>query len=345
MLFHCGALLRLNELRLLGKLDWVSSVSGGSITAGVLGRAWPSLAWTDDGHAENLSALVVEPLREIARHRIDVLAFLIGFVLPGRTPATRFASVLDDHLFHGATLQDLPNKPRFVFNATNLASRVLWRFEKRYMRDYLVGEILNPTVPLATAVAASSGFPPAFAPLWLELEPRQITPGSSILDPREFGRRIPLADGGVYDNLGLESAWKRWRTLLVSDGGGETPVAARPALDPIRQTLRVMKIIDRQVRSLRKRELIESYGAAHDGTYWGIRTDIADYQLSDALPAPLAATCALAQEPTRLTRMPDTRQEQLINWGYAVSDAALRKHYLTGRDPGTYPYPRSGVGA
>jgi NTE family protein len=36
MLFHVGALLRLNELGLLLSLDRVSSVSGGSITAALL---------------------------------------------------------------------------------------------------------------------------------------------------------------------------------------------------------------------------------------------------------------------------------------------------------------------
>ena len=37
MVFHVGALYRLNEIGLLGKLARVSSVSGGSITAGLLG--------------------------------------------------------------------------------------------------------------------------------------------------------------------------------------------------------------------------------------------------------------------------------------------------------------------
>ena len=30
-----------------------------------------------------------------------------------------------------------------------------------------------------------------------------------------------LSDGGVYDNLGLETVWKRYQTVLVSDGGGK----------------------------------------------------------------------------------------------------------------------------
>jgi predicted acylesterase/phospholipase RssA len=43
MLFHLGTLWRLNELGLMKGLKRVSSVSGGSITAGVLGLAWKNL--------------------------------------------------------------------------------------------------------------------------------------------------------------------------------------------------------------------------------------------------------------------------------------------------------------
>ena len=34
-------------------------------------------------------------------------------------------------LLDGTTLQDLPDEPRFVFNATSLKTGVLWRFSKR----------------------------------------------------------------------------------------------------------------------------------------------------------------------------------------------------------------------
>lgn len=43
MLFHVGVLWRLNELGYLPKLDRISSVSGGSITSGVLGLSWSYL--------------------------------------------------------------------------------------------------------------------------------------------------------------------------------------------------------------------------------------------------------------------------------------------------------------
>ena len=41
MLFHAGALARMNDAGLLARLDMVSSVSGGSIAAGLLAVAWP----------------------------------------------------------------------------------------------------------------------------------------------------------------------------------------------------------------------------------------------------------------------------------------------------------------
>jgi NTE family protein len=52
---------------------------------------------------------------------------------------------------------------------------------------------------------------------------------------------------------------------------------------------------------------------------------------------------ALAETPTRLKRLDDDRQERLINWGYAVCDAALRKHVAPGlAKPAGFPYPRVG---
>lgn len=41
--------------------------------------------------------------------------------------------------------------------------------------------------------------------------------------------------------------------------------------------------------------------------------------------------------------MDDNLQERLINWGYAVCDAALRKHVDTTIQQGVFPYPEAGV--
>jgi NTE family protein len=244
-------------------------------------------------------------------------------------------------------LQNLPDEPRFVINAPTVQSGVLWRFMKPYMADYRVGVVEKPTIALSLAVTASSAFPPVLSPLEMRLDPASFKPNSGRdLQRKPFTSKVFLTDGGVYDNLGLETAWKRYDTILVSDGGGKLEAEPEPKSDYARHSYRVLNLIDNQVRALRKRQVIGSYRAAakdanhRSGAYWGIRTDIADYKLDDALPCPHDKTLELAGISTRLSRLDDVMQERLINWGYAVCDAALRKHVNPNLGKPRFPYSR-----
>lgn len=340
MLFHVGALWRLHDAGQLRDIKRFSSVSGGSITSAVLALAWNQLSFTP-GNSDFLKK-VVEPLRGLAKRTIDGSAIAIGALLPWSTAGERLASAYDDALFGGKTLQDLPDTPRFVFNATNVQSGALWRFSKPYMRDYKVGTVTNPTVSLAVAVAASSAFPPFLSPVVLDLDPPAVMTAKEPLGREPFTSRVVLSDGGVYDNLGMETAFKRYETILVSDGGMSMAPEAEPAEDWGRHAYRVLDLVDNQVRSLRKRLLIDAYRTGQrKGGYWGIGTDIRSYQVANPLPCDPARTRELAATPTRLARMAPELQERLINWGYAVCDAALRRHIdPTVTQPGRFPYPR-----
>lgn len=346
MMFHVGVLWRLNETGVLAQVDRISSVSGGSITAGCLALNWTRLAPGTPGSDGRFRELVVEPIRRAAGKTIDGWSILGGIVTPGTTVGDKVAGSYRNLLFGSATLQDLPDQPRFVINATNVQSGALWRFMKPYMRDYLVGEVKNPTVSLATAVAASSAFPPVLSPVRIDLDPSSFTPNSGdTLQAEPFTTELVLTDGGVYDNLGLETAWKKCRTILVSDAGAKMKPEEEPASDWARHSMRMFDIIDNQVRSLRKRQLIEAYQSGKRlGAYWGIRTDIANFGLANLLPCPHNRTLELASIPTRLKRMAPIDQERLINWGYAVCDAALRSHVdPTIPQPGDFPFAAAGV--
>jgi NTE family protein len=350
MVFHTGVLWRLYEAGVLKSVDRISSVSGGSIIAGLLALRWNQLSFDPAGSPADFVSLVVSPIRSLASETIDAESIILGLALPGRV-SDRVAASYERHLFGVATLQDLPDRPRFVINATNVQSGAIWRFMKPYMRDWRVGEVKNPTVQLSHAVAASSAFPPVLSPFELRLDPGAFTPktGQDLQRP-PFTTNVILSDGGVYDNLGLETVWKRYRTVLVSDGGGKMQAEEEPKADWARHSYRVLNLIDNQVRSLRQRQVINSFQAkpgeaAHrDGAYWGIRTNIANYQLPNALPCPPDRTEELAAIPTRLKRLNDTLQERLINWGYAVCDAALRRHVDPRLPkPAGFPYPAAGV--
>jgi NTE family protein len=135
---------------------------------------------------------------------------------------------------------------------------------------------------------------------------------------------------------------KRYRTVLVRDAGAALAPDPRPRRFWPAQMVRVVEVIDNQVRALRKRQLIEAFrNREREGTYWGIRTDLADYGLPDAMPVPWQRSLELASVPTRLAAMPDRLQARLVNWGYAVSDAALRRHVIVRSDlrPPAFPYP------
>jgi NTE family protein len=343
MLFHVGSLWRLNEAGVLGHIRRLSSVSGGSITAGVLGLAWNELQFEGGSAPQALfDAKIVTPLRRLAGRTIDVRSVATGALLPGVTISDRVAAAYDKYLFGGKTLQDLPDDvpdkaPRFVINATNVQTGSLWRFSKPYMGDYQVGRWRKPDLRIAVAVAASSAFPPVLSPcvLSMEKDPDPVVAGETTPKYRKlpYTAHVVLSDGGVYDNLGLETAFKRYTTLLVSDGGMKMSPDPDPHEDWGLHSKRVLDLVDNQVRSLRKRQLIDALKSKlRSGAYWGIATHLAKYQLPDDPFGYLAVdhswkdTADLAATPTRLAAMESLRQESLINWGYVVCDAALRKH-------------------
>ena len=350
MLFHVGVLWRLNEIGWLPRLKRVSSVSGGSITAGVLGATWDSLQF-ESGVANDFAAQVVDPIRELASHTIDIPAVIKGTFWFGSI-SDYIAAAYRKYLFGEKTLRDITgkdpfNSPFFVINATSVQSGVLWRFTREYMWDYRVGKVDDPEVSIATAVAASSAFPPFLSPQTLKLSPSDFEPGSGKdMQEDKYRRNIVLSDGGVYDNLGLETVWKKYKTVLVSDAGGSFSPEAKPRYNWISHSYRTLETIDNQVRSLRKRQVVDSYKAGvRDGTYFSIRTDLArGYMVPSMLDCPFDKTTKLANIGTRLRRIDDKTQEKLINWGYALSDCAIRKFVdKTVTPPTQFPFPAVGV--
>src|ERR1700741_3285759 len=110
MLFHLGTLWYLNDAGYLPKLDRVSSVSGGSITAGVLATRWKQLQFDAAGKAANFGDAVVNPLRKMAATTIDVGGVLGGIFTPGTSVSDRIIKSYKKVLFGEATLQDIADK-------------------------------------------------------------------------------------------------------------------------------------------------------------------------------------------------------------------------------------------
>jgi NTE family protein len=339
-LFHLGSIWRLNELGTLRNLKRISSVSGGSITCGVLGLRWNKLTFQNNV-ATNFDTQIVGPLRAFCAKDIDAPAIAEGAFIPWKRISDMICEAYEKHLFQKETLQALPDEPapRFVFNSTNFQTGVDFRFSKPYAGDYRLGLIPNPQFNVALAVTASSAFPPFLSPVIVDVDPKQFQPveGADLCGLEQYCRKLYLTDGGVYDNLGLETVQKRYDTILASDAGAPMKVDEEVETAWHQQALRAADIAISQTRALRKRALVDDFkNKRRKGTYWGIKTNISDYGAPNVLPCDPAKVRKLALIRTRLNSFSEQEQCELINWGYALCDAAMRSFVLPG-DAGPNP--------
>jgi NTE family protein len=146
-----------------------------------------------------------------------LLVTIAGFIAPKwlstkfeqleiRSPLHRFASrttlleaTLDDLLFEGASLGALPAQPHLVINATELRTGSAFRFGTLESGSWRWGKLHRNDISVAHAVAASAAYP-----LFLPAFDETFTFETS---GKLKNSRVVLADGGIYDNLGLGSLW------------------------------------------------------------------------------------------------------------------------------------------
>ena len=157
---------------------------------------------------------------------------------------------------------------------------------------------------------------------------------------------MDLADGAVYDNMGTEALFHNCETILVSDAGDELDVLDDMPFEWLSQAVRTLLIAMSQVNNLRRRRLLdEIHVQERKGTYWGLSQKIgkslADEKKDKELLVDNEQTRKLGEIGTRLNRFSDERQENLINWGYALADARMRRYVIEGNAlrPGTLPFP------
>lgn len=328
-LFHLGGIVRLHELGLFERVGHVSSVSGGSIVAGVM-----SMHWTDDGpDIETLQRAVFD----LTSKTIDIPAVL-GAWLHWRSVSSNLARLYDKHVFHGRSLQDVPDFPEFVFNTTNMHTGDAMEWSKAAAHDYSIGRIVAPDISLSKVVAASSAFPPVLSPARFRAPGPFVdaTTGQPVADaPTELW----LTDGGVYDNLGLQPV-EHCPLVLVSDGGAPFAPGARLGRNWLNVTLRTMDLLQEQIH--RRRRYEELYAPGADPTtrlMWWLYGDPKGSH-PDGLQIPRERLLALAATPTRLKAMSLDLRRQLANLGYALADHCVRPVLFPHLDPPRqFPYP------
>jgi NTE family protein len=218
---------------LVDEVDIISSVSGGSVTAGYFAlygkEGLPTLEQNfvrKDGIGALLSAglnpISLANLASLSRERIDLLV-----------------DYLDKQLFEQKTFAALiarKRRPYLILNAADMVEGTPFPFTQ-YTMDLLCSDLT--TMKLSTAVAASAAFPVALSPVTLKnyskcagvptpvwirkaatdtswyTNPGRVVWGRTAAAYADGSKQyIHLLDGGIADNLGVSEPY---RLLTSSD--------------------------------------------------------------------------------------------------------------------------------
>lgn len=336
--FHLGALRRLNELGVLGQVDTITSVSGGTIFAAQLAShlATRDTPWPPNGgRVTSWEEGVAVPVRALARTNVRTGAILSRLKprnwLNRSAPLDALSSRYADGISR-LELRDLPDRPRFVFLASDMQFGEQWVFDTGLRRvGSRAAGYLDPPLndwKLARAVVASACVPGVFAPLRVKNDPYSFTEGTyQKPDRARRMRRIDLTDGGVYDNLGLEPAWRDHETILVSDGA-PTYATLRIA-ELIWQRLRHFVLLLDQATAVRKRWLISNYlHDEYDGAYWSVGSLPSHYGLPTGSPQYSDRLVDEYISSIRIDLDAFTVGEVAVleNHGYLMAEAAIKRH-------------------
>jgi NTE family protein len=224
--------------RLLDEVDGISSVSGGSFTAGYYGLFGDRIF--EDFESKFLKKNVQ---RSLVLRALFNVANWVRLLSPAFARNDLVAEYYDKRIFEGGTFGDMVARkgPFIIINATDMTHGTRFGFTQEAF-DLICSDL--SLFPVGRAAAASSAVPMAFTPITLrnyagtcgfkrteELEKALEGRGppergfflhndiAPFLD-REKKPYIHLVDGGVGDNLGLKAVLDRvivrgsvWETI------------------------------------------------------------------------------------------------------------------------------------
>jgi NTE family protein len=224
--FSYGVLTALDETQgpsssraqsLLDHVDFVTGVSGGSITAAYLGLK------KREAMADFKQRFLLSNPEEGLQMDLSLLNIAKG-LQGGVNDQTQFPRWLDDNLFERATFKSLlASRPRVWINASDIYNRTPFVFSRTAF-SALCSDLSS--FPISLAVAASAAVPVLFAPVviknftggcplplpnWVQQvrkdpsAPPLLKIYANALERYRSGevRYVKLLDGGIVDNYGL----------------------------------------------------------------------------------------------------------------------------------------------
>lgn len=333
-----GVIRFMADAGLLGRVRYVSSVSGGSIAHGLLARDYPKLEGSGFSREMVDELLIVPFVRAVSSRSLTaelVRNLWRAFGSPTRTDL--LADAFDRWFFDGMLLEQLPTGCRFIFNASSVTTGVRFGFERDVLGDWVMGraETAGSGIRVSQAVAASAAVPGAFAPFEV---PDVTFPCANGVVPK-------LLDGGAYDNMGLEPLDDLADVCLVAvNAGGVFATGAYGGLPIIRDLKRSEGLLYRQTTSLRLRMMVERFKAYEEarekgeppppwarlGAVFGLATTLdATAEWLDGRPEHDEWRLELARLPTTFSSLSGDVCRRLIQRAWWLTGAVLSRYHRT----------------
>jgi NTE family protein len=362
-LFHLGVLRRLTEAGWLADIGAISTVSGGSIIGAFLALRWERLL-SAGATPEALEDQVITPFVSIVSSRSFIAEWASGLLSvpfrklfePSYSRTQRAAELLGSCFFDGRLCTDLPPSPYLVINSASLISGRAWRFTRDGLGDSRFGYAKWQEAPLGlgVAVGASAAFPPVFTPARIRAHAYHFGKPPYDEEALVAPAYIPLGDGGIYDNLGVEVLTKKTvlpgevvldppQFLVASDAGYPPQTRFRanglPLLSEGLLLYRVDEIARDQIGALRRRMLVRQFMSIADPLRGVLATlgssleriergasNATNSYLTGEDPRtliPLHLSRRIQRIRTHLNRFSVVEAEALMYHGYLIADAVL----------------------
>jgi len=355
-LFHLGALRRLNEVGLLKRTERIVSVSGGSLLLGfILAKIPEVLKFSEGVSSTSWEEVVSKPIHNFVKNDLRTAQivrniFLYSFF--GRKKRLDKAISQLDNVFEGALLKDVyfekenANFPEIYILSTDCLFGQAFRYSNNPHKSghSKIGWADLTETRLAEACMVSACFPPLFGPYFPNYNASDFKGGLLSENDRLRIPGMALADGGLYDNIGVNLVANSSSDFvrLYSDAGSPISYDEKGWTKSPLVTLRYMQLMSNFVGRLNiqrikatKKNLYAYWSSQHEVEKSG--EDIVSY------PASLIEN-HLEHIRTDLNKFSGFEAKVLENFGYAQVELSLKKHfgeeYAKLRPPAAnWPYP------
>ncbi len=276
--FHIGILKYLADNKKLENVVHLSSVSGGSLLLGLIfsinDGKWPN----DQEFLEKVypqleyyltKRSIFNPFLLFRFFIFNPFTFIILIIFNRRKLLSKLIS---QNWRINKNFSDLNTNVMWDICATSRETGNMWRIKSDCMGDYQLGYTDRNNLSLSDVISISAAFPLVIGPFKLKTAYYKWYKYNSQTEISPKLKKITIYDGGIYDNMALESLYDiscgeiKGRTncdfIFVSDAS--SPLKIETGFFTL---YRLIDIFMKNINKLRKRNLLNCFIKNKNGIY------------------------------------------------------------------------------